>query len=84
MPDWIDDQMARAGPEATLVFGRNAQIAATPATRQVRQIDPLLSFSIGFTMVRAPKAGTHAGRPGNQSRPGLRLFHGASLKTSIV
>jgi hypothetical protein len=29
MPDWIGDQMAGAGPEATRVLGRNAQIAAT-------------------------------------------------------
>jgi hypothetical protein len=28
MPDWIGDQMAGVGPEATRVFGRNAQIAA--------------------------------------------------------
>ena len=26
MPDWIGDQMAGVGPEATRVFGRNAQI----------------------------------------------------------
>ena len=27
MPDWIGDQMAGVRPEATRVFGRNAQIA---------------------------------------------------------
>ena len=27
MPDWIGEQMAEVGPEATRVFGRNAQIA---------------------------------------------------------
>jgi hypothetical protein len=27
MPDWIGDQMAGVGPEATRVFDRNAQIA---------------------------------------------------------
>ena len=27
MPDWIGDQMAEVGPEATRVFGRNAQRA---------------------------------------------------------
>jgi hypothetical protein len=26
MPDWVGDQMAGVGPEATRVFGRNAQI----------------------------------------------------------
>jgi hypothetical protein len=26
MPDWIGDQIAGVGPEATRVFGRNAQI----------------------------------------------------------
>jgi hypothetical protein len=31
MPDWIGDQMAGVGPEATRVFGRNAQ---TPAIRR--------------------------------------------------
>jgi hypothetical protein len=28
MPDWIGDQMPGVRPEATRVFGRNAQIAA--------------------------------------------------------
>jgi hypothetical protein len=30
MPDWIGDQMAGVGPEATRVFGRNAQTAVIP------------------------------------------------------
>ena len=30
MPDWIGDQLAGVGPEATQVFGRNAQTAAIP------------------------------------------------------
>ena len=33
MTDWIGDQMAGVGPEATRVFGRNAQIAAIPRRR---------------------------------------------------
>jgi hypothetical protein len=33
LPDWIGDQIAGIGPEATRVFGRNAQIAAIQRTR---------------------------------------------------
>ena len=44
MPDWIDDQMAGAGPEATLVFGRNAQIAAI-AEGRAEWVKPTLSGS---------------------------------------
>jgi hypothetical protein len=39
LPDWIGDQIAGIGPEATRVFGRNAQIAAVPdrtANRSIR------------------------------------------------
>jgi hypothetical protein len=35
MPDWIGDQRAGVGPEATWVFGRNAQIAVVSGRRPV-------------------------------------------------
>ena len=35
MTDWIGDQMAGVGPEATRVFGRNAQIPAMSGRRPV-------------------------------------------------
>jgi hypothetical protein len=49
MPDWTSDQMAGVRPEATRVFGRNAQIAAI--RQGLGEIDPkrmlLLSFGTG-------------------------------------
>ena len=38
MPDWIGDQTAGVEPEATRVFGRNAQIAAI--RQGLGEIDP--------------------------------------------
>jgi hypothetical protein len=40
MPDWIGDQMTGAGPEATRVFARNAQIAAIAKGKPIGKIDP--------------------------------------------
>jgi hypothetical protein len=50
MPDWIGDQMAGVGPEATRVFDRNAQIAVIPRPRNWRVKSTFNHLAIGFSV----------------------------------
>ena len=73
MPDWTSDQMAGVRPEATRVFGRNAQIAAI--RQGLGEIDPkrklLLSFGTGELH---PIAAVHGALDGRASLSHL-LYH---------
>ena len=55
MTDWIGDQMAGVGPEATRVFGRNAQIAAIGGQRGERPKSTLTGLQ-SWLCERARKA----------------------------
>jgi hypothetical protein len=76
MPDWIGDQMAGFGPEATRVFGRNAQIPAIACRLSgTAQFDPLLPFKVG------PMNGREARRSGLRLKAVDRARSGRARRT---
>jgi hypothetical protein len=74
MPDWIGDQMAGVGPEATRVFGRNAQEAGGQQGLGERVLsNPLLPFEVAPVREESARTG-RSGRAGERARSTKRKF----------